>query len=47
MRRAGHVGRMAEMRNTYKILVGKTEGRYHTEDLSVDGMIILEWILVK
>jgi hypothetical protein len=28
------------MRNAYKILVGKPEGRYHLEDLGVDGKII-------
>jgi hypothetical protein len=27
MRWAGHVARMGEMRNAYKILVGKPEGR--------------------
>jgi hypothetical protein len=32
---------MGEMRNAYKILVGKPEGRDHSEDLGVDGMIIL------
>jgi hypothetical protein len=30
---------MGEMRNAYKILVGKLKGRDHSEDL------ILEWIL--
>jgi hypothetical protein len=28
----GHVARIGEMRNTYKILVGKPEGRYHSEN---------------
>jgi hypothetical protein len=28
-RRAGHVTRIGKMRNTYKILVGKPEGRDH------------------
>jgi hypothetical protein len=31
---------MGEMRNAYKILVGKPEGRRHSEDLNVDGIII-------
>jgi hypothetical protein len=35
------------MRNAYKILVGKPEGRNYSEDLVVDGRIILEWILEK
>jgi hypothetical protein len=30
------------MRNAYKILVGKPEGTYHSEDLGVDGKIITE-----
>jgi hypothetical protein len=33
------------MRNSYKILVGKPERKNHSEDLGVDGKIILEWIL--
>jgi hypothetical protein len=35
------------MRNAGNILVGKPEGKKHTEDLGVDGNIILEWILGK
>jgi hypothetical protein len=34
-----------EMRNVYKILVGKLKGRDHSEDLDVDRIIILERIL--
>jgi hypothetical protein len=30
MRWAGHVGRMGEKRNAYRILVGKPEGRKET-----------------
>jgi hypothetical protein len=38
---------MGEMRNVYKILVEKSEGKKdHLEDLGVDGKI-LEWILDK
>jgi hypothetical protein len=33
---------MGEMRNAYKIFVGD-----HSEDLVVDGKVILEWILGK
>jgi hypothetical protein len=47
MRLAGHVARRGEMRNAYKILSGKSEGRDHSEDLGVDRRIILEWILGK
>jgi hypothetical protein len=38
---------MGEMRNAYKILVGKPEGKNHSEDLDVDGRTILEWMLGK
>jgi hypothetical protein len=38
---------MGEIRNAYKILVGKPEGKNHSENLSVDGRIISEWILGK
>jgi hypothetical protein len=29
-----------EMRNAYKIFVGKSEGRTHMEDLGVGGIIL-------
>jgi hypothetical protein len=35
------------IRNVYNILVENLNGRYHLEDLSVNGKIILEWILGK
>jgi hypothetical protein len=38
---------MGAIRNTYNILVRKREGENHSEDLDVDGKVILEWILVK
>jgi hypothetical protein len=38
---------MGEMRNAYKILVGKHERKNHFEDPGVEGKIILEWILGK
>jgi hypothetical protein len=38
---------MGEMRNAYKILVGKCEGRNQKEDLGIDGRIILERISGK
>jgi hypothetical protein len=33
------------MRNEYKLLVGKLEGKTQLEDLGVDERIILQWIL--
>ena len=44
MRWAGHVARMGEERGTYRVLVGKPEGKNHWGDLGVDGWIILGWI---
>jgi hypothetical protein len=32
---------------TYKMLVGKSEGKNHSEDQGVDGRIMLEWIIQK
>jgi len=37
----GHLACMGEVRNAYKISVGKPEGKSHLEDLSIDGRIIL------
>jgi hypothetical protein len=37
MRWAGHVARMGEGRNLYRVLVGKPEGTAHLEDQGIDG----------
>jgi hypothetical protein len=42
-----HVARMGEMRNAYNIFVENLKGRDHSEDIGVDGTMILEWILGK
>jgi hypothetical protein len=42
---AQYVARMGEMRNAYSILVGKPEGRHHSEYIDVEGRKILEWML--
>jgi hypothetical protein len=40
---AGHVARIGDKRNAYRILVGKPEGkRDHWEDQGVRGWIILK-----
>jgi len=44
VRWAGHVARMGEEREVYRVLVGKPEGKTHWGDLGVDGWIILGWI---
>jgi hypothetical protein len=38
---------MGAMRSGYKILVEKSKGRGHSEDLGLDGKIILKRILLK
>jgi hypothetical protein len=47
MRLAEYVAHVGEMRNSYKILVGKSQRRDHSDDLGVDWKIILEWMLGK
>jgi hypothetical protein len=38
---------MGDMRNLYKVLVRKYEGKRPFEKLGIDRRIILEWILGK
>jgi len=38
---------MEEMRNTYKIVIRKTERRDHLRDLGIDWKMILKWITKK
>jgi hypothetical protein len=45
MRWAGHVARMGEKRNTYRLLVGKPEGKRPLGRPRLGGWIILGWIL--
>jgi hypothetical protein len=47
MRRVGHVAHKGEMRNAFRILIGKPGGKNHSEDLGVDSGIILKWIFGK
>jgi len=46
MRLTEHAARTGD-ENTYRISVGNLKGRDHSENLEVDGKIILEWILEK
>jgi len=41
MRWMEHVARTGERRGVYKVLVGKSEGKDHLEDLGIVGRIIL------
>jgi hypothetical protein len=45
MRWAGHVARMGEGRNMYRVLVGKPEGKSLLKDQGVDGSMGLKWTL--
>jgi len=47
MRWVGHEVRMGDMRNEYNIWLEKLKRRDHSEDLGVDGTVILECILGK
>jgi hypothetical protein len=47
MRWAGHVARMGEKRNAYRLLLGKPEGKRPLGSQYVGGQIILKGILEK
>jgi len=43
MRWAGHVVRIGERRDVYRVLVGNLRAKDHLEDPGVNGRIILTW----
>jgi hypothetical protein len=45
LRWAGHVARIGEGRNVYRVLVGKPGGKYHLKDQGVDGRMGSKWTL--
>jgi hypothetical protein len=45
MRWAGHVARMGEGRNVYRVLVGKPNGKDQLKDQGVDGRMGSKWTL--
>jgi hypothetical protein len=47
VRGAIRVAHMGEMRNAYKMLVGKQKGRDHFEERGVNVRILLKFILNK
>jgi len=47
MRWAGHVARMVERRDVYRVLVGNLKERDHVGDPGVAGRIILRWMFRK
>jgi hypothetical protein len=46
MRWVGHVEPVRDMKNIYSILSQNLNGTDHWEELRIDGMIILEWMLI-
>jgi hypothetical protein len=44
---AGHVARMGQERKVYRVLLGKSEGKNHSEDQGVDGKAGPKWIFGK
>ena len=47
MRWVGHVASKRERIGTYKVLVGRPEGRKHLQDPGIDGRVMLKWIIKK
>jgi len=47
MRWTGHVARVEESRDEYRVLVGNLRERDHLKDPSIAGRIILRWIFRK
>ena len=37
---------MGESRGAYRVTVGKPEGKNHSEDLDIDGRVLLNWTLI-
>jgi hypothetical protein len=37
--------RCGEKKTAYRVVVGKSEGRYHLEDKGVEGKLIIKFIL--
>jgi hypothetical protein len=47
MRLVGHVARMGESRDVYRVLEWRPDGKNHLEDPGVDGRIIIRCIFRK
>jgi hypothetical protein len=47
VRGIGHVAQMGMKTNSYRIWVGRSEGRNHLKELSIDDRVILKQILKK
>jgi hypothetical protein len=44
---AGHVARIAVMRDAYRVLVGNLKGKNNSRGLGVDGRIILKCFFLR
>jgi hypothetical protein len=40
-----HLARAAYSKGAYRVLMERTEGKNHLEEMDLDGRIILKWIL--
>jgi hypothetical protein len=47
VRWTGHVAHIGEKRNAGRVLVGRPEAKKHWEEVDVDGVILLKWILER
>lgn len=57
LRCVGHTGRIREMKNTYKIVVGKSEGRDHLGEnnikidlkhkVTMESIHMVRWVLLS
>jgi hypothetical protein len=47
MRSAAHVTRMEDRRGTYRVVMGRPEGKCHLEDLDMNDSVMLKWMFMQ